>query len=165
MNAPASLHAPVTVVTQASTASQTRIGFRIHPALPWLVLPTSVPAQLAVEPELAPVPNVKPWLVGVLNLRGNLVPVFDVARWQGVPAPAQVDALQVLVVTPGPQAMAVLVSESPALLAVRTSGSTPADDPLAAIAPHRYSAAEGIVYEFDPHAWLRGAGRHLPGRH
>ena len=157
MNAPAGLHAfPV------APATQTRIGFRVHPQLPWLVLPIGMAAQQALDHALAPLPNVEPWLRGVLNLRGNLVPVFDIGLWQGLGA--QPASAQVLVLTPGPEAMAVTCCESPKLIAVQPVGAVADDDPMATWSTSQLFFDEGNVYEFDPQVWLRRFGRLVPRR-
>lgn len=141
---------------------QTRIGFRVHENLPWLVLPTGMPAQQALDPVLAPVPNVEPWLRGVLNLRGNLVPVFDLGLWLGLEA--QLSSAQILVLAPGLEAVAVTCCTSPSLLAVEAVAAVADRDPMATLSEIQFASAHGPVYEFDPHAWLRRVGRHVPRR-
>lgn len=155
---------PLSGQSQAATTrhpAHVRIGMRLNGALPWLALPPGVPSQLALDPQLAPLPNVKPWLPGVLNLRGNLVPVFDIGLWHGCAALGR-DA-HVLVVAPGRAAVAVLCCEAPALLELRAGGSVAADDPLAALSSSWFHGPQGAVYEFDPHDWLRRVGRQVPG--
>ena len=38
-------------------------------------------SELLAVPMLTPVPGTKPWLLGVANVRGNLMPVIDLARF------------------------------------------------------------------------------------
>lgn len=157
-----SLFDAATVNEDVAIATQTRIGFRINAALPVFVLPTGMASQLALEPLLAPVPNVKTWLRGVLNLRGNLVPVFDIGLWQGIEAlPA---SSQVLVIAPGPEAMGVLCCETPRLLAVQSPGTLTANDPMNEFSNCCFDSELGKVYEFNPQAWLRRVGPQVPGR-
>lgn len=141
---------------------ESRIGFRIHATLPRLVLPAGMSSQLALDPVLAPVPNTKSWLRGVLNARGNLVPVFDIGLWHGLEA--QPVSAHVLVVSAGGAAMAVTCCEQPSLLAVRPVGAVSVDDPMAVFSAILFVAQEGSIYEFDPHAWLRRVGGQVPGR-
>jgi twitching motility protein PilI len=147
----------------APDATSTRIGLRLHAAMPWLVLPGGLPSQLALDGRLAPVPNVKPWLLGVMNLRGNLVPVFDVGLAMGYAALPR--GAPVLVIAPGPTAMAVACCERPQLLEVGPAQAAPADDPMSALASCHFRSALGRVYEFDPRVWLRRIGAQVPGRH
>lgn len=145
-----------------SGATQSRISFRLHTAWPMFVLPAGMASQLALDPVLAPVPNVKSWLRGILNLRGNLVPVFDIGLWQGreaLPASAQI-----LVISPGPEAMGVLCCETPRLLAVRNLNSPVASDPMIEFSSRCFDSEQGKAYEFNPQLWLRRVGRQVPGQ-
>lgn len=161
MDRPDNLPGFNTPISSAVMPLQTRVAFRVHEELPWLVLPSGVSSQLALDPVLAPIPNVKAWLRGVLNLRGNLVPVFDLGLSQGrTPLP---DASNVLIVAPGTEAVALLCCEAPCLMAVRTIGIVPDTDPMAVLSTHVFSSQEGSVYEFDPRVWLRRAGRRVTG--
>lgn len=161
MNESGSLLGFATPSAATGAPPQIRICFRIHEQLPWLLLPASVPSQLELAPVLAPVPNVKPWLRGVLNLRGNLAPVFDLGLWWGLDG--LLATSQVLVVAPGHDAIAVLCIGQPSLLSVRAAGAVPGDDPMARISTTWFTSEHGPVYEFDAHAWLRQVGRQVPG--
>jgi CheW-like domain len=147
----------------APDGMSTRIGLRLHAAMPWLVLPGGLAAQLALDGRLAPLPNVKAWLLGVMNLRGNLVPVFDVGLAMGYAALPR--GAPVLVIAPGPTAMAVACCEPPQLLEVGPAQAAAADDPMSAWTACCLPSALGRVYEFDPRAWLRRIGAQVPGRH
>jgi purine-binding chemotaxis protein CheW len=75
--------------------------------------PLAVPAADVVQvlrmAATAPVPGAPPWLRGVLNLRGMLVPVVDVASRLGrPPRPARLDA-KLLVVSRGARQIALEV--------------------------------------------------------
>jgi len=146
----------------ATPVEQTRIGFRVHARLPWLVLPPGMPAQQAIDPQLAPVPNVVPWLRGVLNLRGNLVPVFDLGLWQGMDA--QPADAAVLVLAPGAESVAVQCCQAPELILVGALGASAEDDPMSTWSSGRYTSERGLVYEFHPQTWLRRVGRNVPRR-
>ncbi len=54
---------------------RTRFGFRIGP-IGLLIAPSTI-AEVIVRPHIFPVPNTPFWLNGLMNLRGTLVPVFD----------------------------------------------------------------------------------------
>ncbi len=156
-----------TAINSASTAAlasaraSSRVCVRLHPQLPVMVIPEGVAAQLEIDINPAPVPNTKPWLRGVLNLRGNLVPVFDVGLWHGLPAS---DSNRALVVDPGPSALAVLCAETPTLGVVKSGGEVNASDPLLSIASRRYEGVDGVLYELDLPAWVARVGERLAGR-
>lgn len=60
------------------THLESQFGFRIG-SLGFLV-PLGTYCEVIEQIQVNPLPNVKPWLGGLLNLRGNLVPVIDL-RW------------------------------------------------------------------------------------
>ncbi|WP_394752260.1 chemotaxis protein CheW [Crenothrix sp.] len=51
------------------------LGFRIGNI--GLLLNASIFCEIVDQAKVSPLPNVQPWLSGVLNLRGNIVPVVD----------------------------------------------------------------------------------------
>ena len=58
------------------------IGFRL--AGQWFVAPMGEVAEVLNEPRSTRVPGVQPWVRGVANLRGRLLPVMDLAGFFGV---------------------------------------------------------------------------------
>ncbi|WP_060480740.1 chemotaxis protein CheW [Pseudomonas sp. NBRC 111119] len=58
------------------------IGFRI--AGQWFVAPMGEVAEVLREPRSSRVPGVQPWVCGVANLRGRLLPVMDLGRFLGL---------------------------------------------------------------------------------
>ncbi|MEB0044053.1 MULTISPECIES: chemotaxis protein CheW [unclassified Pseudomonas] len=57
------------------------IGFRLGEH--WYVAPMGEVSEVLHEPRLTPLPGVKPWVKGVANLRGRLLPVMDVSAFLG----------------------------------------------------------------------------------
>jgi twitching motility protein PilI len=53
-------------------------GFRVGSL--GLLLPPGVYGEVIGQARVNPFPNTQPWFSGMLNLRGNLVPVFDLRR-------------------------------------------------------------------------------------
>ena len=51
------------------------IGFRLGSAL--LVAPLAEVAEILTPPSLSHVPRTKPWVCGIANVRGNLMPIMD----------------------------------------------------------------------------------------
>ncbi len=58
-----------------SEEKRPRFGFRIGP-IGLLIAPSTI-AEVIVRPQIFPVPNTPFWMNGLMNLRGTLVPVFD----------------------------------------------------------------------------------------
>lgn len=140
-----------------SARTRTGICFRPHADLPWLTLPEGMSAQLALDIHLARVPNVKPWLRGVLNLRSSLIAVFDIALWLGLEA---VNTRHFLIT----DAIGVLSTESPGLLPLRTRvDGTTVSASLGDLVRTWFDSDQGPVGEFDPGLWLRQVAAQLPG--
>jgi len=155
-------------------AAVPRIGLRPHPALPWLVLPDGVPAQVLDDTALVKVPNVRPWFRGVVSQRGNLLPVFDLAEWGGrgkTINDGRRPPIMVMVGT-GAEVFALMSTDLPSLVRAEHIES-PSDDtqdlgPLAdylgipwRIAPG--TTDTGYAYPFDLRRWLHDIAPRITG--
>jgi twitching motility protein PilI len=57
------------------------IGFRLGEY--WYVAPMGEVSEVLHEPRVTQVPGVKPWVKGVANLRGRLLPIMDLCAFLG----------------------------------------------------------------------------------
>jgi len=71
-------------LASAETSAWIGLGFRLGSR--WLVVPREDVREVSVVPKLTRVPGAKPWLLGVANVRGNLLPVSDLGQLLGAPA-------------------------------------------------------------------------------
>jgi len=85
------------------------IGFRVGSRL--LVSGIDEINELLAVPVLTPVPGTQPWLLGVANVRGNLVPVVDIGRFLFGERTQHSDRSRLLVVRQGGGSVALLVDE------------------------------------------------------
>jgi twitching motility protein PilI len=67
--------------------------------------------ELLAVPTLTPVPGTKPWLLGVANVRGNLMPVIDLARFLFSERTLHSERTRLLVVRQGSGNVALMVDE------------------------------------------------------
>jgi twitching motility protein PilI len=67
--------------------------------------------ELLAVPVLTPVPGTQPWLLGVANVRGNLVPVIDFARYLFGERTPHTERSRLLIVRQGGGSVALLVDE------------------------------------------------------
>jgi twitching motility protein PilI len=67
--------------------------------------------ELLAVPVLTPVPGTQPWLLGVANVRGNLVPVIDFARFLFAERTQHSERTRLLIVRQGGGSVALLVDE------------------------------------------------------
>jgi twitching motility protein PilI len=85
------------------------IGFRVGSRL--LLSGIDEINELLTVPTLTPVPGTQPWLLGVANVRGNLVPVVDMGRFLFGERTQSSDRSRLLVVRQGGVNVALLGDE------------------------------------------------------
>ncbi len=147
----------------AARVAAPRIAFRPHRQLPWLLLPEGVPLQVLIEAAPVRVPNTRPWFEGVVSQRGNLLPVFDLAAWAGLPNEADTRR-QVVAIGLGAQACAMLCAAAPTLLIIGAEDPTSTEDgTLSPFLGRGYTSALGRAREFDIQRWLTTAARQISG--
>ncbi len=95
---------------QTNRALQAREAFHIG-GLP-LMIRYEHGSELTDLPAVHQVPNAPDWFMGMTNLHGALLPVFDLAGYLGLQAPRQRKPLM-LVLGHGAQAAGVLVDDLP----------------------------------------------------
>lgn len=119
--APAPVSVPSIDVHQQAQAS--RYGVLVGAQR--LLLATDGAVRVLEPPPVYRLPNTHRWFHGITNVRGTLVPVYDLAGWLDLAVP---DAgRMLLVVGEGEVSAGVLVDSSPRHLLVQTaaSGSPP----------------------------------------
>jgi twitching motility protein PilI len=70
-------------IAAGQTQSWTGLGFRLREH--WLVAPREDVREVITVPRVTRVPGAKTWLLGVANVRGNLLPVTDLGQMLGHP--------------------------------------------------------------------------------
>jgi twitching motility protein PilI len=90
-----------------------RHGFRVGSLA--LLIGTDTPREVIASPAISTLPNGPAWLAGMMNVRGNLVPVFDLALALNV---SRQDAARefALVLEKGERAVAMLIDGLPIAL-------------------------------------------------
>ncbi len=71
------------------------LGFRLRDR--WCVAPRDDVREVIITPRLSRVPGTKPWLQGIANVRGSLLPVTDLGELVGEPRITSDRANRVLV--------------------------------------------------------------------
>ena len=119
---PENIHATSVRVTDSVDKEQTRLpqldeknrkryyGFRIG-ELGLLALPESH-SECLRNYRIYPVPNTHPWFRGMINLRGDLLPVFDLDRLL-FPDNEALDRQIILVLDKGEHAVGIVVEDYP----------------------------------------------------
>jgi len=114
----------------------------------YVLLPPDTVSEVIKGTNVFPVPKTAPWVKGLLNLRGNLVPVFDLTRHFEPDAP-QPESPQTLAIGKGDDAIALIVDGIPKLAAT--------DHPIAYSAlplPDGIRSQVRAAYMQDDRMWL-----------
>ena len=97
---------------------EARYGFRVG-SLNLLIKPRTASEVLATLPTAA-IPNSPPWLLGMINLRSNLVPVFDLALICSLERGQEDRGRWILVLDKGEAAVGLIIDAQPVALAPTT---------------------------------------------
>ena len=90
---------------------RTRYGYRIGDLA--LLINDGTTAEALEVPVIYPVPNTASWFPGLINLRGNLVPVFDLRSLLGQAANVSPRHSRVLVIDRGERAVGLRIDSLP----------------------------------------------------
>lgn len=82
-------------VVQRRTEFWLGLGFRLRDR--WCVAPRDDVREIITPPQLTRTPGAKPWLLGVANVRGSILPVADLALFLGLPKRSEAGSARVLV--------------------------------------------------------------------
>ncbi len=94
-------------------------------------------------PEITPVPNANPFQDGVINLRGIVIPIINLARWMRVTEPPGITSTQVIVTEFSNIRLGFLVHQSVQIRRVSWKSIVPIN--LPATAGHKDSSVVGTI--------------------
>jgi chemotaxis signal transduction protein len=149
--------------TAPAERARTRYGFRLGDL--GLLIERNTTCELLEQMPVYPVPGTPAWLRGLINLRGNLVPVFDPASLLGLDGDAAPVRRWLLVLDRGEQAVGLFIDHWPQPVVVRQA--LPRLPPLpAALQPYiaaGYIQDDRIWLEFDHRGFFRTLGGQVAG--
>ena len=165
----AALEANVAVVRSRASAEaagqQLRQGFRVGP-LP-LMIGYADGSELTEMPTVYRLPHAPDWLLGMANLHGMLVPVFDLTRHFGIER-KQVAKPMLLVLAHGNDAAGISIDGLPERLRWDTSHVADAatvPDVLAPVVQRPVLIGETLWFDIDCTALLARLEQALVARH
>mgnify|MGYP001036912738 FL=1 len=125
------------------------IGFRLGA---WrLVAPMDQVNEILTMPRLSPVPNTKPWVKGIANVRGTLLPIMDLGGFLGR-ASTMTRLSRVVVVRHGELTAGLLVDEVLGMRRFLEDDRVPVPETVdEALRPYLvscFSADDGVWYVF-----------------
>lgn len=109
-------------VTNTEPLTDSVLGFRVGA---WgFILPVSIHCEVLERLHVNPIPNVEPWLSGLLNVRGLIVPVIDLHLWLGMGSLAAKER-RLFTIGRGDKTMAVWIDGYPQLLSEQAQSFVP----------------------------------------
>ncbi|HSS63166.1 MAG TPA: chemotaxis protein CheW [Gammaproteobacteria bacterium] len=124
---------------------QLRYGVRVGALR--ILLPENSVSEVLDRPEIFPLPNTTSWFDGLINLRGNVVPVFDLRELFGT-APIAGERQMLLVIDKGENALGIAIDGLP----VPAPDSAPLDKRPSL--PGVLENHTGAVFEHNEDLWL-----------
>lgn len=97
------------------------------------VAPMGEVSEILAMPELTPIPLTKPWLLGVANVRGRLLPLADLAKFLHIDSHERLKNKKVMVIDQDGVFSGILVDQVTGM--VQFSGSDYKDTPLPESSP------------------------------
>ena len=141
-----------------------RFGFRVG-QLRLLITPQTF-SEVVMQAVIYPLPNVPAWFPGVLNQRGNLLPVFDLHQLLDIEERSH-DKRTVLVLDQGSDAVGMLIDGLPQAIpltqTLRHVPSLPAA--LAAHVPSAYATGGTVWLAFDHRGFFTASGAQIISEH
>ena len=133
-----------------------RFGFRV--GYIGFLVPAGMLSELVEDIEVYPLPTTPVWFPGLINLRGGLIPVFDLKKLLNIDDPGM-EKPQLLVLNAGAEAVGVLIDALP--LTLDMSGKEPQSLPLPGILREHchavYMQGQDIWVDFDFDGFFRAA--------
>ncbi|MEM7098927.1 MAG: chemotaxis protein CheW [Pseudomonadota bacterium] len=86
------------------------LGFSIGGAR--LVAKIGEVSEMLIAPRLTRLPGVKPWILGVANVRGRLLPVIDLHQFLGLPSTVAAHKARVMVVEQDDMVAGLVIEQS-----------------------------------------------------
>src|SRR5882672_684042 len=140
--------------TLAREERRVRYGFRVSSL--GLLIKLDTGSEVVEARAIAAMPNAPRWLAGVMNLRGNPVPVFDLGAALDLARNDESHKTMVLVLDKGDAAAGLLIDGMPRVVPPGKVIDLPAALParLAPFAPNAVATSDGVWLEFDHAGFL-----------
>lgn len=138
-----------------------RFGFRIGP-IGLLIAPQTI-AEAIVRPMVFPVPNAPSWLNGLMNLRGTLVPVFDLHEIFELGQEDKAEKVLCLVLDKGEAAAGFFIDATPQSIETdhRLKQPPPVPAPLGEHIAEAYYSHGMAWCEFDHESFFSALGKRI----
>ena len=145
-------------IRQASM-SISRFGFRIG-QFHLLIQPNTL-SEVIIHASIYPIPSMPAWFVGTANIRGNLIPVFDLHHLLETGEPGKTQT--VLVLDQGADGVGMLIDGLPHAVHVRDAlnNMPPLHEALQEYVIATYATESGVWLDFDHRGFFTVLGWRL----
>ena len=117
-----------------------------------LLFDKQILCETALDKEIYPIPNLPGWLHGIINLRGNLVPVFAINAF--LSGNIQKNKKNIIfVINKGADAIGLLIDKLPVTLEIDTADSAIVMNTYEKT-PEIFLGCINTVYKLGPDIWL-----------
>jgi twitching motility protein PilI len=140
-----------------------RYGFQIGDI--GLLIGQDTSSEVLERAPVYPLPKAPTWLLGLVNLRGNLVPVFDVKPLLELEGDDAQDKRRLLILGGGDKAVGIMIDGLPQLAATNNALSRLPPLP-AALRPYvakAYVRDNAVWLEFDHYGFFGSLGERMTG--
>ena len=152
------------IASSTAAPAVPRVAIRFEDDSPWLVFGAGVDAELILDATQCRLPNTPVWFHGLINLRGQIAPVFDLSGWLGT---TPTTARRPILIGKGDDAAAVLCAGEPRIFLLGRA------NPVGDEVPERlrrhvdgvFSTDDGPAYAFDFRRWFADAGHRRDADH
>jgi len=140
-----------------------RYGFRVGGI--GLLIGQDTVSEVIEQAPIYPLPNAPPWFPGLVNLRGNLAPVFDVKRFLELNDGVAAGRRWLLILDRGDRAAGVLIDDLPRIAFTRhpLSRLPPLPPTLRPYVAQAYVQDDIVWLEFDHQNFFRTLGGQMAG--
>lgn len=149
------------VIAAAAKKEEGRYGFKIDTL--GLLIQRGSGSEVMQMPAIWTLPGAPPWLLGLINLRGNLVPVFELRILLGLGQRTAEEKPLVLVFDQGDRAVGILIDDFPKPLSALNALPNLPQLPTA-LQGHVHAGFvkdEMIWLEFDQHTFFEEMSRNV----
>lgn len=140
-----------------------RYGFRTGGI--GLLIGQDTTSEILEQALVYPLPNSPSWFLGLVNLRGNLVPIFDVKQFLELESGGSREKRRLLILDQGDKAAGIFIDGLPQVAMTNHALSRPPPLP-AALQPHivkAYAQDDIIWLELDHQSFFQVIGGRISG--
>jgi twitching motility protein PilI len=159
---------PRGVATGIKTVGRERVRYGFRVGSIGMLIDQDTVSEIMEQIPIYPLPNTPPWMLGLVNLRGNLAPVFDLkqvleledGRQDGRPWERRL-----LILDRGDKAVGILIDGLPqtAVTSHALSRLPPLPPVLQTHVAKAYAQADLVWLEFDHQSFFRSLSRRMAG--